>query len=64
VLREGQTATPEEIIDWLRDEDTGLTGYKVPKQIEFRESLPETLVGKVLRRVLQQEEKEKATTSG
>jgi long-chain acyl-CoA synthetase len=64
VLREEQTATPEEIIDWLRDEDTGLAGYKVPKQIEFRESLPETLVGKVLRRVLQQEEKEKAATSG
>jgi long-chain acyl-CoA synthetase len=64
VLREGQTATPEEIIDWLRDEDAGLTGYKVPKQIEFRESLPETLVGKVLRRVLQEEEKEKAATSG
>jgi long-chain acyl-CoA synthetase len=64
VLREGQTATSEEIIEWLRNEDTGLTGYKVPKQIEFRDSLPETLVGKVLRRVLQQEEKEKASASG
>jgi long-chain acyl-CoA synthetase len=64
VLREGQTATSQEIIEWLRNEDTGLTGYKVPKQIEFRDSLPETLVGKVLRRVLQQEEKEKAATSG
>jgi long-chain acyl-CoA synthetase len=64
VLREGQTATSEEIIEWLRNEDTGLTGYKVPKQIEFRDSLPETLVGKVLRRVLQQEEKERAATSG
>jgi long-chain acyl-CoA synthetase len=60
VLREGQTVTPEEIIEWLRNEETGLTGYKVPKLIEFRESLPETLVGKVLRRVLQQEEKVKA----
>jgi long-chain acyl-CoA synthetase len=31
----------------------------VPKQIEFRDSLPETLIGKVLRRVLQEEERQK-----
>jgi long-chain acyl-CoA synthetase len=60
VLREGEAATAEEIIDWLRNDESGLTGYKVPRFIEFRNSLPETLVGKVLRRVLQQEEKEKA----
>ena len=35
---------------------TGLTAYKVPKAVEFRESLPRTMVGKVLRRVLVQEE--------
>ena len=64
VLREGEQATPEEIIEWLRGEASGLTGYKVPKQIEFRDSLPETLVGKVLRRVLQQEEQEKASSAG
>jgi long-chain acyl-CoA synthetase len=64
VLREGEQATPEEIIEWLRREESGLTGYKVPKQIEFRDSLPETLVGKVLRRVLQQEEKEKTSAGG
>jgi len=63
VLREGQTATPEEIIEWCRNDEFGLTGYKVPKLIEFRDSLPETLVGKVLRRVLQQEERDKAATS-
>jgi len=56
VLRKGETATPEEIIKWSRNE---LTGYRVPKQVEFRDSLPETLVGKVLRRVLLDEEKEK-----
>ncbi|HEY7281589.1 MAG TPA: long-chain fatty acid--CoA ligase [Actinomycetota bacterium] len=56
VLRKGETATPEEIIAWSRSE---LTGYRVPKQIEFRDSLPETLVGKVLRRVLLDEEKQK-----
>jgi long-chain acyl-CoA synthetase len=63
VLREGETATPEEIIEWSRAADSGLTGYKVPKLIEFRDSLPETLVGKVLRRVLQQEEKDKAAAA-
>jgi long-chain acyl-CoA synthetase len=60
VLKEGQTATAEEIRDFCRNEEFGLTGYKVPKLVEFRASLPETLVGKVLRRVLAQEEKEKA----
>jgi long-chain acyl-CoA synthetase len=64
VLREGQTATADEIAQWLRNEESGVTGYKVPKQIEFRDSLPETLVGKVLRRVLQQEEQERATAKG
>ena len=59
VLREGETATAEEISAWCRDPAQGLTGYRVPKQIEFRDSLPETMIGKVLRRVLQQEEKQK-----
>src|SRR5947209_13473422 len=45
VLKDGQTATPEEIIQFARSEEFGLTGYKVPKRIEFRDSLPETLVG-------------------
>ena len=56
VLRKGEEATPKEIIDWSRGD---LTGYRVPKQVEFRDSLPETLVGKVLRRVLLEEEKAK-----
>ncbi len=60
VLKKGERATSEEIRGFCRDEEFGLTGYKVPKLVEFRDSLPETLVGKVLRRVLQQEEKEKA----
>ncbi len=59
VLKQGQTATPEEIVSFLRSDEFGLTGYKVPKKIEFRDSLPETLVGKVLRRVLLEEEKQK-----
>src|SRR3954452_12648636 len=39
---------------------TTLTAYKVPKIIEFRDSLPRTVVGKVLRRVLVEEERAKA----
>ncbi|WP_261767211.1 hypothetical protein, partial [Salmonella enterica] len=32
-----------------------LTGYKVPKQVEFREELPKSNVGKILRRELRDE---------
>jgi long-chain acyl-CoA synthetase len=60
VLRKGQEATAEEIVAWARDPKTGLTGYRVPKKIEFRDALPETMVGKVLRRKLIDEEREKA----
>jgi long-chain acyl-CoA synthetase len=59
VLRHGEQATTEEVIGWSRE---NLTGYRVPKQIEFRDALPETLVGKVLRRVLLEEEKQKAAS--
>jgi long-chain acyl-CoA synthetase len=64
VLREGEHATAEEIIAWAKDPANGLTGYRVPRQIEFRDSLPETLIGKVLRRVLQAEEREKRAAQG
>lgn len=49
VLREGQTITEEELKQFCR---TKLTGYKVPKYFEFRESLPKSMIGKVLRREL------------
>src|SRR6266508_5244247 len=52
VLKDGETGTAEEILEWTRDEKHGLTGYRAPRLIEFRDELPETLVGKVLRRVL------------
>jgi long-chain acyl-CoA synthetase len=42
---------------------TSLTAYKVPKLVEFRDSLPRTVVGKVLRRVLVEEERAKAEAS-
>jgi long-chain acyl-CoA synthetase len=53
VLRPGETATEEEIIEYCRD---NLAYYKVPKFVEFREELPKTTVGKILRRVLVEEE--------
>ncbi|WP_027364169.1 long-chain-fatty-acid--CoA ligase [Desulfotruncus alcoholivorax] len=53
VLKEGQQATEEEIIDYCKN---NLAKYKVPKLIEFRTELPKTIVGKVLRRTLREEE--------
>jgi long-chain acyl-CoA synthetase len=59
VLKEGAHLTGEELIAWAKDPEQGLTGYRVPHEVEFRDSLPETMVGKVLRRVLQDEERSK-----
>jgi long-chain acyl-CoA synthetase len=56
VLKEGQTATEEEIIAFCRE---NLAPYKVPKFVEFRTDLPKTIVGKILRRVLVEEDKKK-----
>jgi long-chain acyl-CoA synthetase len=56
---EGESLSAEELIAWCRDPAQGLTGYRVPREWEFRDSLPETLIGKVLRRVLQEEERKK-----
>jgi len=53
VLEEGQEIKPEEIQSFCNPH---LTRYKIPKIIEFRDSLPRTRVGKVLRRVLVSEE--------
>lgn len=53
VLKEGETATEEEIIEWCRDR---MAGYKRPKKVEFRDDLPLSTVGKVLRRVIKEEE--------
>jgi long-chain acyl-CoA synthetase len=53
VLKAGETATEEEIIDYCRE---NLAYYKVPKFVEFRDELPKTMVGKMLRRVLVEEE--------
>jgi long-chain acyl-CoA synthetase len=49
-------------VAWARDPANGLTAYRTPKQIELRDTLPETMVGKVLRRVLAEEERQKAVS--
>ncbi|MFZ5863086.1 MAG: long-chain-fatty-acid--CoA ligase [Nitrospirota bacterium] len=56
VLREGETATEEELVAYCGRE---LAKFKVPKAVEFRSELPRTIVGKVLRRVLLDEERKK-----
>jgi long-chain acyl-CoA synthetase len=53
VLRPGETATEEEILGFCNER---LAKYKVPKSVEFREDLPKTMVGKILRRELMEEE--------
>jgi long-chain acyl-CoA synthetase len=53
VLRPGETATEEEILGFCRER---LANYKVPKSVEFRKDLPKTMVGKILRRELMEEE--------
>lgn len=53
VLKEGETATAEEIIEWCKEK---MAGYKRPKKVEFRDELPMTIVGKVLRRVIKEDE--------
>ena len=57
VLREGETATAEEIIGFCRER---LAAFKAPRQVEFRHELPKSMVGKILRRVLVEEETAKA----
>jgi len=54
VVRKDPALTAEEVIKFCH---TQLTAYKVPKQIEFRTTLPKTNVGKILRRELREEKK-------
>jgi long-chain acyl-CoA synthetase len=53
VLRPGEQATTEEIREFAK---ARLAAYKVPRSVEFRDDLPKTLIGKVLRRALVEEE--------
>jgi len=56
-LKQGVTATEKELLDFCKER---LAGYKRPRSIEFRDQLPVSVIGKVLRRVLRDEEIKKA----
>jgi long-chain acyl-CoA synthetase len=55
-LKPGMEATADEIIAFCKEH---LAGYKRPREIEFRDELPKSVIGKVLRRVLRDEERAK-----
>jgi long-chain acyl-CoA synthetase len=60
VLKEGAKATEMEIMEFVKDK---VAPYKVVREVEFRKDLPISSAGKVLRRVLQDEEKSAARKS-
>jgi long-chain acyl-CoA synthetase len=59
VLKDGEQATPEEFIAYFRET---LTPYKVPSEVEFRTELPKSMIGKILRRALREEEAARGVT--
>lgn len=61
VLREGETITADEVIAFCREK---MAPYKVPREIEFRASLPISAAGKILRKVLRDEEIKKQNQKG
>ena len=56
VVKKDPSLTKEELIEFCRTE---LTAYKVPKDIEFRDELPKSNVGKILRRELREQAQNK-----
>ncbi len=61
VLHENCTMTRAEVVAFCRSK---MATYKIPRQVEFRDSLPKTIVGKVLRRALRAEEDARRVSSG
>jgi acyl-CoA synthetase (AMP-forming)/AMP-acid ligase II len=63
VLKEGYVGkvTEQEILDWAKE---NMAAYKRPKFVEFRTELPKSNAGKLLRRILVQEERKKGGKSG
>ena len=60
IVKKDPTLTQEELITYCKKH---LTAYKVPRQIEFRDELPKSNVGKILRRILKEEEQAKTTNT-
>lgn len=52
IIKKDKSLTDKDVIAYCRE---GLTGYKIPKIVEFRDELPKTNVGKILRRALREE---------
>lgn len=61
VVKKDQALTEQALLEHCRKQ---LTGYKIPKEIEFRTELPKSNVGKILRRPLRDEAREKAKDGG
>ena len=59
VLKPGETLTADEVKAWCKEH---MAAFKVPTHVEFRDELPKTTVGKVLRRELVRQDREKAGT--
>jgi len=53
VLKEGETASEAELVEFCRER---MAVYRVPRIVEFRDDLPKSVIGKVLRRELREEE--------
>lgn len=60
VLKEGRNLTQKDLIDFCAER---LARYKLPAKVEFRDSLPKSTVGKILKKVLKEEEIEKSLTN-
>ena len=56
VLKDNELLTEHEVIQYLRER---LAPYKIPKYIEFKAALPKNTTGKILKRILQDEENKK-----
>ena len=59
-LTAGHAATPDALIDFLR---TRISKIELPREIEIRESLPKTLIGKLSKKELVEEERAKAAAA-
>jgi long-chain acyl-CoA synthetase len=58
VLKKGEILSEQELLSWC---ETRIAKFKIPRAIEFRDELPKTIVGKILRRKLVEEFKSKQT---
>ncbi len=56
VVKSDPSLTEDELMEYCKE---NLTGYKVPKYIEFRKDLPKSNIGKIIRRILKEEEEAK-----